>query len=217
MAPAAKAPGASCAFAVTRMRGAGAAAAAHAGHRSRTCRQVGIEEHQVGRSDSTASMAFAPVPPHYNVHVRRALAQPDQSYASRRLIIDDEEFISGMETSGSAIRAARCISHLLARAASRALLAFIGNRLRRPGFFVADEQRLSEGWRQSFEPPTTNCPMCSRTLWRKRSLLVTVVPPLSTNSSRRAECGSPAGHGSRHHAGAVDLQHRCERIDSSAE
>jgi hypothetical protein len=90
-----------------------------------------------------------------------------------------------METSGSAIRVACRISHLLARAASRALSrAHPQIAYGRPGiFFVAGEQRLSEGaGGQSFEPPTTNCPMCSRTLWRKRSLLVTVVPPLSTNT-----------------------------------
>ena len=35
---------------------------------------------------------------------------------------------------------------------------------------------------QSLGPPTTNCSMRSRTRWRKRSLLVTVMPPLSTNT-----------------------------------
>ena len=107
----------------------------------------------------------------YNVHVLRALAQPDQCYASRWLTIHDEEIHRLYHTCWHARRPEQILALV------RELPTVV------PGFsWWRSYARVGGAGGQSFEPPTTNCPMCSRTLWRKRSLLVTVVPPLSTNT-----------------------------------
>jgi len=68
-----------------------------------------------------------------------------------------------------------CVQSGLSRSSADCL------RLSRTPKWRAGNAREQYG-NQSFGPPTTNCSIRSRTRGRKRSLLVTVMPPLSTNT-----------------------------------